>query len=776
MSTPAATGRRIGRFELRRVLGQGAQATVWLAHDPRLEREVALKLLDASAAASVDEWLAEARSVSRLTHPNVVPVFEADQAAGQPYLVFELVEGRTLAEAMRQRTAWGARDAVTLMLGVLQAVAAAHAQGLVHRDLKPSNVLLGADGRPRVMDFGIAARVKGEADGRIVGTPGYISPEAARGDPPVPAMDVFSAGVVLAELLSGQRLLRETDPHRALQRVQREDLRLPPVPGVDDTLRGIVQRALSRDAAERYENAQALHDVLAAWLQPLGDAPAADTGGHGTLEFLLRRMRLKGDFPALSESVARIQRVATSETESLASLTAEILKDVALTNKLLRLVNTAHFSATTGGAVSTVSRAVQLIGFAGIRNMALSLLLLESMQDKDHAQLLKTQFLRALMAGQMASQLAFNPRDGEESFLGSMFQNLGRLLTEYYFPEEAREISSQLETGGDGAERREKVSAHVLGIGFEELGVGVARTWGLPDKLLHCMRPPAGDAPARPVDKGAERQRWICRVGNELAEVMMSSDGDELERRLREIGQRFASALGMPARSIIEATHAGRERIAELAPAMGLTLSSGAPRPKPVPPPAAAADDARTLVIAEPGASAELLSAGIQDITHHMVSEEFKLNEVLRLVLQTMVRALGFRRVVFALRDPKTETLTGRFGLGDGVDATVKALKVPLKGAVEADLFSAVCAKGVDTLIADATASNIAARLPAWFRQGIGAPSFLLLPLVMKNATFGLIYADQGLPGALAIGEKELALLRTLRNQAVMAFRQADRS
>jgi serine/threonine protein kinase len=180
--------RTVGRFELRRVLGSGAQATVWLAHDPRLDRDVALKLLDPAAdAQSVSEWLNEARAVSRLAHPHVVPVFEADDAAGQPYLVFEYVEGPTLQQARRQRPAWPAREAASLMLGVLDALTAAHDQGIVHRDLKPSNVLLGTDGRPRVMDFGIAARVgdgkvAAAGSGAIVGTPGYMSPEAARGE------------------------------------------------------------------------------------------------------------------------------------------------------------------------------------------------------------------------------------------------------------------------------------------------------------------------------------------------------------------------------------------------------------------------------------------------------------------------------------------------------------------------------------------------------------------------------------------------------------------
>jgi eukaryotic-like serine/threonine-protein kinase len=169
--------------------------------------------------------------------------------------------------------------------------------------------------------------------------------------------------------------------------------------------------------------------------------------------------------------------------------------------------------------------------------------------------------------------------------------------------------------------------------------------------------------------------------------------------------------------------------------------------------------------------ASEVLAAGIQDITNSMV-ENFKLNDVLRMILETMFRALGFRRIVFCLRDAKTETLTGRFGLGEGAEAVAAAFKVPLKGG--ADLFTLVCLKGADTLITDATVPQINNRLPAWYKQSVNAPAFLLLPMLMKGAPFALIYADKAQPGGIELGEKELSLLRTLRNQAVMAFKQAS--
>jgi serine/threonine protein kinase len=819
------------------------QKRVWLGFDSRLEREVAVKLLIAGAdSVAVSQWLHEARAVSRLNHPHIVPVFEADEDRGQSYLVFEFVDGPTLSQRLRQRGALPGREAAALMLGVLDALRVAHEAGVIHRDLKPSNILVDGAGRARVMDFGIAARVGDGHDRSIVGTPGYMSPEAARGEAPSPQMDVFAAGAMLGELLAGVPLLRERDPYRAIHRVQHEDLALPADgPRIDDGLRAIVLRAVARDKDRRYATAAQMHQALAQWLQPGeaaegGAAPGKGAGrndaksGNGTLEFLLRRMRHKSDFPALSQSVVRIQRVANSDKESLHSLTGEILKDVALTNKLLRMVNSAHFSHAGGGTISTVSRAVALVGFAGIRNMALSLVLLDHMQDKTHAAQLKDEFLRCMMAGHLASGLTTRARDVEEAFLGALFRNLGRLLAEFYFPEEAAHIR-QLQAAGPGATAPspEAAAKQVLGLSLEELGLGVARSWGIPDTLQRCMVAAEAEVPVRAVDP-AQRLPWLARVANEVADVMLQHDGDESSRRVREIAEKYTRVLDVGVREMEGAVGEARHRMGQMVQAMGIDVAPGSAARRlvappaaspptadslarhelratvtavmaptagvapgaaavsvPVPAPAAAGTLDKTLVLAPPQAvtpvaaqvpavpdraqAVEMLAAGIQDITHTMVSDSFRLNEVLRMILETMFRALGFRRVVFCLRDPKTDILTGRFGLGEGARDVAGVFQVPMK-AGPTDLFAAVCAKGLDTQIADAKAANLAARLPNWYREKVNAPAFLLLPLVMKNATFALIYADHAQPHTMELGEHELSLLRTLRNQAVMAFKQ----
>ncbi len=236
----------------------------------------------------------------------------------------------------------------------------------------------------------------------------------------------------------------------------------------------------------------------------------------------------------------------------------------------------------------------------------------------------------------------------------------------------------------------------------------------------------------------------------------------------------------MDAPELTRAVSAMRGRLAELTQAVGLEVKPGSRAQRLLAEPEHPGDtlvgDNLATVFEPPPAdrAAELLNAGIQDVTHTLAGDHFRLNDVLRMILETMFRGLGFQRVVFGLRDAKSGQLRGRFGLGPGADDVARAMQVSLGvNGASPDLFCAVCLKGADTLIQDAGAANIAARLPAWFQKDVRAPSFVLLPLAMKGATFGLIYADQAKPNALAIGDKELALLRTLRNQAIMAFKQA---
>lgn len=505
-----------------------------------------------------------------------------------------------------------------------------------------------------------------------------------------------------------------------------------------------------------------------------------------TLDIVLLRMQANGDFPALSQAVTRIQRLATSETESVPGLAGEILKDVALTNKLLRLVNTVHYQPVGGGTVSTVSRAVALVGFAGIRNLALSLLLLERLGNAWQAVQLREEFVHALMAGQLASEMTPWQADVEEAYLAGMFQNMGRLLITFYLPEERQAIDALCRPpshpDAPPALTQQAAAWRVLGVDYETLGAGVAQVWGLPDSLRRALHRPVGQVPGKAMARGTDRLRWLATLANDVASAMQHADLAQAQHLVRKHADQHARALGMTTGEICDAMERARLTLSQVLPAIGMAVSAGGATQRML-------DFSIGTEKTQPemtqelrpttqpaAASSQMLAAGIQDVISSLAADDFQLNGVLRMVMETLLRGLDLRCIVFCLRDGRTHHLTGRFALGPDGDSLVRHFDIrPLaasKGG--ADLFSAVCAKGVDTVIDDATHASVSRGLPAWYRGVVAAPSFMLLPLVLKGATFGLLYADVARAGGLALADSDMALVRTLRNQAVLAFKQAS--
>jgi serine/threonine-protein kinase len=248
-----------GRYRIERLLGSGAMSTVVLAHDRKLERKVAVKLL---AEGLLDDsefrrrFLREGKSAARLAHPNVVRIYDVGEEDGRPYIVMQCVEGETLTELLRRHGRLPAGEVADLGTQAAAGLAHAHAAGLVHRDVKPRNLLLDADGTLRIADFGIARSADAThvtQVGTVLGTVGYLAPEQAAAEPVTGAADVYSLGVVLYELLTGRR------PHEAatlaeLVREQREGTIAPIrdlAPDVPDGLEDVLMRCLARNPSFR---------------------------------------------------------------------------------------------------------------------------------------------------------------------------------------------------------------------------------------------------------------------------------------------------------------------------------------------------------------------------------------------------------------------------------------------------------------------------------------------------------------------------------------------
>lgn len=800
----------IGRFEIRGELGRGAQSVVYLAWDPQLQREVAIKTLHFTRAdpARNAELLEEARTSSKFRHANVVPIFDAGEQDGDPYLVFERVSGRNLADMLKTDGPLSSVKAASLLHQVADALAQAHAQGIIHRDLKPSNILIDErDGAARVMDFGIAMRASeehpdaGPKVAGLTGTPAYMAPEYVTLRRITPQIDVYAAGLILLEMLTGQRVFDGGAVESILYRIATEKVVLPASPPIDPKLGGIILRACALDPAQRFTSASELFDALAAYL---GEGDAERTEGQAaiaqqdTLEFLLRRMRHKSDFPALSDSVSAINKLTKSEGESVNSLSNTILRDFALTNKILRLVNSAFYRQAGGGNISTVSRAVIVLGFDTIRNIAITVLLFEHLQNKANAKELKEAFLRANLAGLLGRESSHNPllrRLGEEAFICSLFHGLGLLLAQYYFAEEVDEVKKLVEFK-KMSERA--ASSQVLGISFEELGIGIARQWGFPSNIIDSMRRlPEGEV--RRPNTIEEALRVVSGYSNEMCDVLASTPPEKRAGALAKISHRYGASMMMTDRQQQACMEKAIEDLSEVANILHVNLrqspfarqaaafvSGKAAVESALAPHAPESDGfSRTLLgdapipeldagddgVVVPEDAQAVLSSGIQDISNSLV-DDFALNDILRIILETMYRAMGFKRVLLALRDGKTGQMTGRFGLGPEIADLIKQFRFPFSTQMN-DVFLLATGKGLDIIINDIDDPKIADKVPEWFRERIPAKTFVLFPLTMKGRPVALIYCDKDKAGSIQIPEKELTLLKTLRNQALLAIKQA---
>jgi serine/threonine-protein kinase len=277
---------KIGRYHIEAVLGRGAMGVIYRAHDPEIDRPVAIKLIRAdlldgeNRADYLVRFRREAQAAGRCAHPNIVAIYDFAMHEGNPFLAMEFVEGVSLSQARERGTEFEVADAVFVILQVLDALGAAHAMGIVHRDIKPANIMLVGGTRVKVTDFGISRFDSSDLtqDGSVVGTPNYMSPEQYQGLAVDARSDLFSAGAVLYELLCGERpfLGRNfAEVGQKLLHADPPDLRERSV-AVSAALKAAVDRALAKSPDARYASAAEMATALRAAMQPVAGAGGVD--------------------------------------------------------------------------------------------------------------------------------------------------------------------------------------------------------------------------------------------------------------------------------------------------------------------------------------------------------------------------------------------------------------------------------------------------------------------------------------------------------------------
>jgi serine/threonine protein kinase len=555
MTPVASNAERINRFRLLRPLGQGAQGIVYAAHDPELDRQVAIKTLLLNGATDVnqaEQFVSAAKTASSLSHPNIVPVFEVGIHADQPFVVFELVEGRTLAATLEAEGPLPMARAVVMMSQILAGMAHVHASGLLHGDIKPANILIGANGIPRVTDFGIARPVRTAARETVSGgTVQYTAPECLSEGCADHRSDVFALGLLFHEMLTGKPVYEAANEYSIIYRILNE---IPPSPSavnprIDRRLDDIVLKALQREPARRYADAGEMKLDLDRYRVPAANELKSELREqplHATVEFLLRRMAFKSDFPALSASFNRINQLAAqSEDSSIKAISDLVMRDFALSQKLLRIANSSVFGA---GKVTRVSQAITLLGLSQLRAIATGMMLTNAGKSGARSGAVATALTDAFVAGVIARNIGriLGLKSVEELFICGMFSRLGELLTLFYLNDEHEAIASRI---ADQSLDSASASRAVLGLTFDELGAEVALHWKFPDMIVQAMHPlPAGRVAMPQSD--AERMSLCAGYARELCTLARETPTAEREQAFTSHQRRYADAVPVEAAQI----------------------------------------------------------------------------------------------------------------------------------------------------------------------------------------------------------------------------------
>ncbi|HEY5755918.1 MAG TPA: HDOD domain-containing protein, partial [Steroidobacter sp.] len=501
-----------------------------------------------------------------------------------------------------------------------------------------------------------------------------------------------------------------------------------------------------------------------------------------------RRLRSASGFPTLSTTIADINRVVSSDLHNNRQLTQVILSDASLTTKLLQVVNSAIYGQYHG-RIRTISKAVMILGYDEVSNTATALAMLEFTRGRPQQKTLQDELIGAFFAGVVSKKLGqrLGIVNSEEAVMCAMFQSLGRMLVTFFLYEERQQILALMDKGmpEDAAAER------VLGISYRTLGVGMAREWNFPVRLIEGMETLSSREITSP-DTDIQRLKIAANYANDLYNIALRTPASDKSAALLALSKRYSAAVKLDAKELTDIVDQGLKEMAERSATLDLPAANSptlktirawnggasndvaAPQEPPQADPLTqgidAIDQQLGIQATAPENSQQALSAGIRDVTDALASD-CSLNDLLHMVLETMYRGMDFTRTMIFIRDARANTMRARFGFGADIERVIPQCTFPL--AFAPDAFHVSIEKGADIVIENAQAENIAQRIPDWHRKAIRAKSFLLLPVMLKGQAIGLLYADSEKPDGIKIDADQLGLLRTLRGQVTLAFKHS---
>ncbi len=546
-----AAVRMFGRYQLLRLHGKSERTMAWAvaAPDSAAELMIVLPRVQPVGSAALQRWADGVQRGARLSHPKLAPVVEIGVQDGWPFVAYDGGNSATLRDRLGSK-GLPAFEMAGLAVQALGGLAFAHEGGVVHHDLQAFLLLVSDQGELRIAGLEVAADEAARAG---------IDLGALRQQRDAAQRDVLALGIVLHQGLTGQAALDEPDVARVIDRLPptgRDIVRLPwttahPVPEV---LRAIVNRATDRQERQRYRNARTLARALEGWLQ-------VEAGGSsGPLALLQDKLRAAGALPSSPGAAARAARLALMERERTNELADVVLQDLALSFELLRAVNSAQVrgaQVSGSGPVLTVRRAIAMLGLDGVRRAALALRPWPGPLQAEAAQELERLIARVKRAGRVALALRPAGYDGEVVYLITLLQNLGRLVVQYHFADEAAQIRRLMQSApaaqdGEPEEpgmSEEAASFAVLGADIEAIGAAVARHWGLDDSVLPMMRRLPMATPVRHGDGDDDQLRLSASAANEAVDAM-ALPAHHLLQGLQRVVQRYGRALDITLKDV----------------------------------------------------------------------------------------------------------------------------------------------------------------------------------------------------------------------------------
>ncbi len=504
-------------------------------------------------------------------------------------------------------------------------------------------------------------------------------------------------------------------------------------------------------------------------------------------EQLLHKIRSDSGLPTLGVALSKVVDMTSSGEDSIAQLAHFILSDVALSQQILRLSNTIAYRTASGNSVTTISRAIFLLGFDTIKTHALATLLVDGFKDKRQALTVRRELVHALCASLAAREIAHraNPQHSEEAAVVALFKNIGKVLLASFdhplYESILRVTHSDPNLASDTCHK-------LLGCSIEHFGETVLNDWKIPATIIHALQPlPGGE-----LKKALQRPEWLRQVASLsecLADLLVTErvarPQGHLATTCKTLVKRFGSALDIDSAQLESILKKVEHQTQELAISLEIALPGGA----------ALFNDSATadaqlcheLMLPEyelatlsnapkypsgkPTNARDLLLAGISDMTHLLSANQIKLNDVFLLFLETLYAAMGFRFATICLRDLNNGQFISRLAIGENHLLRQKAFH--FIASDERSIFQLALLNNADMLIADALSTKIAELLPDWHKRLLpDTRSFIVLPLHVEGKPLGLFYADRIFPAEEGVPPDETALIKTLKAQLLSAMRK----